>query len=234
MAETHAHPAAGEAAPFNVSVAQYFMDTAGFHDLATVLSDTQKIEVSYLSKVTRVSKVLAQTAWPADLQEQGLAFGATLAEFAAALEADNVADAVRLSETVHDAQHELSHAIDHWLGDAGPAAGEAEPFNVSVAQYFMDTAGFHDLATVLSDTQKIEASYVSKVTRVRKVLAQTAWPADLQEQGLAFGAVLGEFAAALEADNVADAVRLSEEVHDAQHEFSHAIDAWLGTASDDH
>ena len=110
----------------------------------------------------------------------------------------------------------------------------AEPFNVSVAQYFMDTAGFHDLATVLSDTQKIEASYLSKVTRVGKVLAQTAWPADLREQGLAFGATLDEFAAALEADNVADAVRLSEEVHDAQHEFSHAIDAWLGTASDDH
>ncbi|MBP7694091.1 MAG: hypothetical protein KA764_19365, partial [Anaerolineales bacterium] len=122
----------------------------------------------------------------------------------------------------------------HGLGDAEPAAGEADPFNVSVAQYLMDTAGFHDLATVLSDTQKIEASYLSKVTRVSKVLAQITWPAELREQGLAFSAALAELAAALEADNVADAVRLSEEVHDAQHEFSHALDAWLGTAAHDH
>ena len=109
-----------------------------------------------------------------------------------------------------------------------------DSFSVSVAQYFMDTAGFHDLATVLSDTQKIEAAYLSKVTRVSKVLAQITWPAELREQGDAFEARLAVLTAALEADNVADAVRLSEEGHDAQHEFSHAIDAWLETAPRDH
>ena len=113
-------------------------------------------------------------------------------------------------------------------------AGEAGPFEVSVAQYIMDTAGFHDLATALSAAQTIEAGYVAQVTRVSKVLAQITWPAELREQGDAFEARLAELTAALEADNVADAVRLSEEVHDAQHEFSHAIDAWLETAPRDH
>jgi hypothetical protein len=42
-----------------------------------------------------------------------------LGEFAAALEADDVAAATRLSDEVHDAQHDLSHAIDDWLGSEG-------------------------------------------------------------------------------------------------------------------
>ena len=221
---------AHDADPFSVSVAQYFLDTAEFHGMAEVLSDTKKIDATYLSTVTRVNKVLSQTTWPPELNDQAQAFIGTLDTFATALEADNVDGAIEASDVVHDAQHELSHAIDHWLEDAPGLAADADPFNASVAQYFLDYAGFHGMAEVLSDTQQIDATYLSTVNRVNKVLAQTTWPPELNDQAQAFISSLGDFAKALGDDDVAAAVEVSEVVHDAQHELSHAIDSWLGNA----
>ena len=215
--------------PFELSVAQHIMDAAGFHEIATALSETQTIDPEYFSTITGVSKVLSQTTWPIDLQDQAHAFIDTLTSFGAALEADNVAEAVTLSETVHDAQHELSHEVEHWLGDA-QASVDADPFDVSTAQYFMDKAGFHEIATALSETQTIAPEYFSTVTGVKIVLSHTTWPSGLNDQAQSFIESLGAFAAALEADNAAEAVELSETVHDAQHELSHEIEHWLGDA----
>jgi zinc transport system substrate-binding protein len=219
-----AQPVTADASTFDVSVAQYFLDAAGFHGIATALSETQTIDPTYLSTVTRVNTVLSHTVWPADLNEAAQAFSESLTAFGAALEADNVAEAVTLSETVHDTQHELSHSIDHWIGDAQKSTAEADSFDVSVAQFFLDSAGFHGIATALSETQTIDPTYLSKVTRVNKVLAQTTWPADLNDAAQVFIESLNTFAAALEADNIAEAVTISETVHDAQHELSHSID----------
>jgi predicted small lipoprotein YifL len=110
----HSH-SEGQADPFELSVAQVIMDSAGFHRIATALSETQTIDPTYLSTVTSVSKILSHTTWPADLNDQAQAFIESLGTFSAALEADNIADAVESSEIVHDAQHELSHSIDHFL-----------------------------------------------------------------------------------------------------------------------
>jgi ABC-type molybdate transport system permease subunit len=213
---------------FDVSVAQYFLDAAGFHGMSTALSETQIIDPVYLSTVNRVQKVLAHTTWPAELNAGAQAFIKSLGEFAAALEADNVTDAIEISETVHDAQHELSHSIDHWMGGVQASNVEVDPFDVSVVQCFLDSAGFHDMATALSETQTIDPAYLSTVNRVLKVLAQTTWPSELKDGASAFASSLGEFAAALDADNVAGAVELSEKVHDAQHDLSHSIDHWMG------
>ena len=210
--------ASTEADPFNVSVAQYFLDSAGFHGMAETLSDTQQIDAAYPGSVTRVTKVLSQTTWPADLNDQAQEFLGTLNTFSAALAADDTQAAIETSDTVHDAQHELSHAIDHWLADHAAMSAEADPFNVNVAQYFLDSAGFHGMAEVLSDTQQIDAAYYGTVTRVTKVLKQTAWPAELSDQAQAFIKALDDFAAALSDNNVAQAIELSDVVHDAQHE----------------
>jgi hypothetical protein len=218
---------AGGADAFKVSVAQYFLDSAGFHGMATTLSETQTIDPTYLSTVTRVNKVLAQTTWPVELDDAAQAFIESLGAFGAALETDNIADAVKLSETVHDAQHDLSHSIDHWMGETQTTTADAKPFNVSVAQCLLDSAGFHGIATALSETQTIDPTYLSTVTRVNKVLAQTTWPSELNSEAQTFTKSLGEFAAALEANDVAVAVELSETVHDAQHDLSHSIDHWM-------
>jgi hypothetical protein len=131
---------------------------------------------------------------------------------------------------VHDAQHELSHAIDGWMATNPAMSKEADPFNVSVAQYFLDSAGFHGMAEVLSDTQKIDATYFGTVSRVAKVLKATTWPVELNDQAQAFIKSLDDFAIALSDNNVAQAVEVSDAVHDEQHELSHAIDVWSGNA----
>ena len=91
------------------------MDKAGFHGMATALSETQTIDPTYLSSVTSVQTILSQVVWPSDLNVQEQAFVESLGTFSAALEADNIADAVESSEIIHDAQHELSQSIDHFL-----------------------------------------------------------------------------------------------------------------------
>lgn len=111
---------------------------------------------------------------------------------------------------------------------AAPAETPAPTFDIAMAQYVLDTAGFHDMAETLAATQTVEAGYLGTVTRVRKVLAAAPWPEALAEDGQAFLKDLDALAAALEADNGPEAAKLAEQVHDAQHAFSHEIDHWLG------
>lgn len=105
--------------PFDVAVAQYILDTAGFHAMAETLAETKKAEPAYLSAVNRVHSVLSNAPWPDELSEQGQAFVALLAKLAAALEADDGDESARLADGVHEAQHDLSHALSEWLGAGG-------------------------------------------------------------------------------------------------------------------
>ena len=105
-------------------------------------------------------------------------------------------------------------------------------FAVSMAQYVLDTAGFHTMAETLAETQQIDPAYLGTVNRAQKILANVSWPESLLEQEQAFESLLGDFATALEADDAESAVQYSDEVHDSQHELSHAIDAWLGSTED--
>jgi hypothetical protein len=101
---------------FEIVIAQYVMDTAGFHGMDESLNETMTVEPAYLSTVNRVHKVVAQAPWPEELHEQADAFGEALETFAAALEADDAETAAGLAAGVHEAQHDLSAAIDEWLG----------------------------------------------------------------------------------------------------------------------
>lgn len=132
------------------------------------------------------------------------------------------------------AQVEMTHSETASADATAPAEHTDDPFAVSVAQYFMDTAGFHGIAETISKTQTVDPAYLSTVNRVHKVLVATTWPETLSEQGHAFTTLLEEFSAALEADDAAQSTELADQVHDAQHELSHAIDAWLGTVVDEH
>jgi hypothetical protein len=123
------------------------------------------------------------------------------------------------------------------------AAPPAEPhtkhvpgdaFGVAVAQYVIDTAGFHAMDEALNATQTVDPGYLSTVNRVRKVVAQAPWPEELHEQSTGLVALLDEFAAALDADDGAEAAVLAAELHTVQHDFSHAIDNWLGGTEGDH
>ena len=113
---------------------------------------------------------------------------------------------------------------------------DGDSFGVAVAQYVMDTAGFHDLDEGLNETKTVDPAYLSTVNRVRKVVAQAPWPQALHDQAGAFVDLLTEFATALDADDGEAAAALATEAHTAQHDLSHAIDNWLGGGhgDDDH
>jgi hypothetical protein len=223
-----------EANAFKLSMAQYLLDSAGFHGMAEELAANKAIESRYTTTVSRVSKVLKQTTWPTDLNDQAVAFLADLDAFGLALKDGKVDEAIELSEQVHDAQHELSHGIDEWAAANPVSAGEASMFDVSVAQYLLDSAGFHGMAEELAANKVIESRYTTTVSRVSKVLKQITWPTDLNDQAAAFLTDLDAFGLALKDGKVDEAIELSEQVHDAQHELSHTIDGALGGESHDH
>jgi len=108
---------------------------------------------------------------------------------------------------------------------------EASPFDVAVAQYVLNTAGFHGMAETLAETQTIDPSNGGAVNLMHSVLSATTWPAELQEEATAFLALLEDFSAKIAADDGAGAAEASDLVHEAQHAFSESIDTWLGTAS---
>jgi glutamine synthetase len=99
-------------------MAQFVLDTAGFHGIAESLAAGDPIDPTALGAVTRVHKILSSTEWPAELHEAVEHFLATLEEFKSALGADDAAAAAPLAETVHDEAHELSEMVDGWLGAA--------------------------------------------------------------------------------------------------------------------
>lgn len=115
-AEHGAETAAMSADPvFAVTMATYMMDTAGFHGMDEGINGDEGIQSSYAGTVTRVSRLLSVTPWPADLAEEATTFQATLAEFAEALANDDVEAAKPLATRVHEEQHDFSHNIGAWI-----------------------------------------------------------------------------------------------------------------------
>jgi hypothetical protein len=129
-------------------------------------------------------------------------------------------------ETVSERNAELETQLSALETEAEEHTTEAA--NVAVAQFIMDTAGFHGMEETLNESGEIDPAYLGAVTRAQKVLANTHWPEPLAEQAGSFVTLLSEYAEALEADDAEAATRLSSEIHEAQHDFSHAVDNWLG------
>jgi hypothetical protein len=220
---------------FQVAIATYLMDTAGFHGIDERLNGEGVIEAGDAGVVNRISQVLAATHWPEALQAQVDPLQETLAMYAEALSNDDVEAAKPLATQAHEQQHELSHAVEHWLGQVGGSASTMTPqeqmFQATVATYLMDTAGFHGIDERLNGEGVIDPGDAGVVNRVNGVLAATAWPAELQAQVETLKATLSQYAEALSGDDVEAAKPLATQAHEQQHELSHAVEHWLGEMS---
>ncbi|MFQ5943585.1 MAG: hypothetical protein ACE5JF_08535 [Anaerolineales bacterium] len=104
---------------------------------------------------------------------------------------------------------------------------EPSAFDIAIAQYVMDIAGFHAIDDALAETGEIDLSTVSTVARVARVVGSTQWPDDLSDRSTHFIEMLVEFQSALEDNDVDGATSTSSKVHGLQHEFSAAISTWL-------
>ena len=113
-------------------------------------------------------------------------------------------------------------------------AEEVRTFEVVVAQYVMNNAGFHEMAETMEETQTVDPAYLEAVGQVQNVVSQTNWPEDLQAQVDGFHGVLEELSTALEADNGEEAATLAVEAHTTGHDLSGAIDELIGAGGGDH
>ena len=113
--ESASHDAGGSDQVFQVTIAAYLMDTAGFHGMDVRLNEEGVIMPGDAGTVTRVNGALAATDWPDELQAEADQLMAVLAEYAEALSNDDVEAAKSLASATHDAQHDLSHSIENWL-----------------------------------------------------------------------------------------------------------------------
>ena len=228
--ELEAHLAAAPSAdePNQVSTAVYLLDTAGLHDLDVQLNEEKVIESADAGRVARLVRLLSAVTWPAALDADAQALLALLDQLATALADDNLDGAAPLATQVHEVQHDFSHAAEHWLGEAASspsAAGQA--FRVTSAVYLLDTAGLHDLDVRLNEEQVIDPADAGKVARVVRLLATVDWPEALATEAVTLTTTLNDLATALTDDNLEAAAPLATQVHEVQHDFSHAAEHWL-------
>ncbi len=217
-----------------VTTAIYLLDTAGLHDLDVRLNEEGVIEAGDAGKVTRVARLLSTVDWPASMATEAITLTNVLTELATALTNDDVTTAAPLATQTHELQHDFSHAAEHWLGEvtisaeSSDMAGQAN--RVTTAIYLLDTAGLHDLDVRLNEEGVIEAGDAGKVTRVARLLSTVDWPASMATDAMTLTNVLTELATALTNDDVATAAPLATEIHERQHDLSHAAEHWLGAA----
>lgn len=228
--ELSAHLAASPSAEDanQVSTAVYLLDTAGLHDLDVQLNEEKVLDPGAAGRVARLVRLLSAVTWPAALDADAQALLTTLDQLATALADDNLEAAAPLATQVHEVQHDFSHAAEHWLGEAAPvqsAAGQA--FRVTSAVYLLDTAGLHDLDVRLNEEKVIDPADAGKVARVVRLLATVDWPEALATDAVTLTTTLNDLATALADDNLDAAAPLATQVHEVQHDFSHAAEHWL-------
>jgi uncharacterized membrane-anchored protein YhcB (DUF1043 family) len=220
---------------FQVAIATYLLDTAGFHVIDERLNQEGVIDPGDAGVVNRVNRVLGATSWPEDLQAQVDSLRATLDKYAEALANDDVEAAKPLATQAHELQHDLSHAVESWLGEmtAGTVAvgAQEQMFQVTIAAYLLDTAGFHAIDERLNQEGVIDPGDAGVVNRVNRVLGATSWPEDLQAQVDSLRATLDTYVEALANDDVEAAKPLATQAHELQHDLSHAVESWLGGGS---
>lgn len=243
--KAHAEPTAGKKVvmaepgqPFQVAVATYLLDTAGLHDIDERLNGEGLIDPGDAGMVNRVNQLLVATRWPEGLQGQVGSLQTTLVTYAEALADDNLEAAKLLATQAHEQQHDLSHAVEQWLGDiAGGVSSlslQEQQFQVTVVTYLMDTAGFHEMDERLNGEGLIEPDDAGVVNQINKLLAVTAWPVSLHAQVGSLRDSLSQYAEALANDDLEAAKPLSTQVHELQHDLSHAIEDWLNGSPETH
>lgn len=227
--EAH-HAAEHPAADANqVGTAIYLLDTAGLHDLDVQLNEEKVINPADGGRVARLARLLSSVVWPEVLATDAHTLQELLDQLATALTDDKIDEAAPLATQVHEAQHDFSHAVEHWLGEAeAPTADAGQAFRVTSAVYLLDTAGLHDLDVRLNEEKVIDPGDAGQVARVVRLLATVDWPAALATNAVTLTTVLTDLSTALADDNLEVAAPLATQAHEVQHDFSHAAEHWLG------
>ena len=240
VAELHAAHEAAHAATYDdvnsVNVAIYLLDAAGMHELETRLVSEGEILPGDSGQVGQIARVLSTVAWPEELAADATALQEMLANLSAALADDDLETVQPLSTEAHVAYHVFSHNAQMWIAEASVAEMAAAPGQsnrVNTALYLLDGAGLHGIAKRLSEDEEILPGDSGQVGQVARLLSTVDWPQELTADAAALHETLIALAAALADDDLETATALADAAHDAQHDFSHAAQAWLSAGAMD-
>jgi hypothetical protein len=113
--------------------------------------------------------------------------------------------------------------------DAEGSGAAGSTLDVVSAIDFIDGAGLHGIDVSINEEDEIPASAASTARKVQAVTLLAAWPADLQGAATTLAGIFGTLAEALEAEepDMAAAGEAAKNAHDAQHDFSHDVWAYL-------
>lgn len=240
VAELYAAHEAAHAATYDdvnsVNVAVYLLDAAGMHELETRLVGEGEILPSDSGQVGQIGRLLSTVAWPEELAAEAAALQEMLSNLSAALADDNLEAVQPLSTEAHVAYHVFSHNAQMWIAEASAqemAAAPGQSNRVNTALYLLDGAGLHGLDEQLSEEKSIQPGDSGRIGQVARLLSTVDWPDELSADAADLYETLVALAAALADDDLEAATTLADAAHDAQHDFSHAAQAWLATGAMD-
>jgi hypothetical protein len=93
----------------------------------------------------------------------------------------------------------------------------------------LDSAGLHDIDDAISEEQEIPATAKATAQKLQAVMELTEWPSELEDDAEALSAIFAEMVTAVdgESPDLAKAGEAAKKAHDAHHEFSHDVWAYL-------
>jgi hypothetical protein len=87
------------------------LDVSALHHIDETVNNTGTIEVGFVESVRTFQAGLMAIDWPSDLRDSATELSDLLTELDAALAAEDVEAAAPLASAVHDAAHDLEHAM---------------------------------------------------------------------------------------------------------------------------
>jgi hypothetical protein len=184
-------------------------------------AEIEQLRQQLTAMETRVDQ-LAQTTDVEDLSARVAALEQQLAMPEAAGAKDLAARVEALEahlEAAEEGASQETHAVE--AGEQGQA------FQVATTVYLLDMAGLHAMEESINQENTIDPGIPGTVERIRGLMVLTAWPEELQDDAIALEDTLASFAAALAEDDVEAAKPLATQVHEQQHDLSHAVGGWL-------
>jgi hypothetical protein len=116
---------------------------------------------------------------------------------------------------------------DSTSATATPPASDS-PAAIAASITLLDQAGLHDIDTQLN-AGKVPPTAQTAASHAQAVLVITAWPPELKAQASDLAATLGVVAKGLNTDtpDLKAVGAAATRAHNGEHEFSHAVWAWL-------
>jgi hypothetical protein len=216
---------------YSVLAAIDIIDNTGFHAIQEEILVATSFEEVSPRNLGRVENALVSglvVTWPTAFSTDTNTFLSDAKALLDALTAGDLETSKAAAADVHASQHDLSHAVYHWLGEqSGSANGIGAVISVID---IIDGTGFHGIQEEIEAAQSMEEVSPRDLGRVLNALVAAqlvAWPSPLNEAAQGFITDAQALADALETGDLASAQDVAGDAHHTQHDLSNDVYVWL-------